>query len=161
LAGASRPSEEKLMMNQQFSGYGAPPQSPGGYGPPPAQPAYGANPYGGYAPPPPMAAPMPMASPAAAAANAKNPGLAVLFELLGGTFLQTFGIGHIYAGNVGVGLAFMFGYWALTALNFFLCFLFIGFITWPICWLAAMIVSSILASGAAKKFNRDKLGLPG
>ena len=159
-------------MNQPYGGggggYGAP---PGGYGPPPGGGGYGApppqqgyapNPYGGapagYGPPP-MAQPMMPMNPAVMG-QAKQGSLAVLFELLGGFFLQTFGIGHIYAGNVGVGLAFMFGYWALTAVNFFLCFLFIGFITWPICWLAAMIVSPILANNAVKAHNQ-KLGLPG
>jgi hypothetical protein len=150
-------------MNQQFGGYGAPPQqqpfgapaSQNGYGPAP-QPAYGQNAYG-YAPQPMVA---PLAGPAPVAGNAKSPGLAVALELLGGTFLQTFGIGHLYAGNVGVGLGFMFGYWVLTAVNVFLCFILIGFFTWPLTWLAAMIVSSILASNAAKKKNRE-LGLPG
>jgi len=102
--------------------------------------------YGGYNP--------------MAMANAKNPGLAVAFELIGGSVFQTFGIGHIYAGNVGIGLAWMFGYWAVTAVNIFLCALLIGFISWPLCWVAAMIISSITASSAAKAFNQ-RLGLPG
>jgi TM2 domain-containing membrane protein YozV len=83
----------------------------------------------------------------------KNPGLAVALELLGGTFLQTFGIGHLYAGNVGVGLGLMFGYWALTAINVFLCFVLIGFVTWPLTWIAFMILSAITANTAAKKKN--------
>jgi TM2 domain-containing membrane protein YozV len=89
----------------------------------------------------------------------KSSGLAVMFELLGGSFLQTFGIGHIYAGNVGTGLAWMFGYWAITFVNFLLCFVIIGFVTWPLCWIAAMIVSSITASNAAKRANAEA-GLP-
>jgi hypothetical protein len=99
------------------------------------QPAYGQNIYG-CAPPPQQVA-SPFAAPApAAAGSATSPGLAVLFELLGGTFLQTFGIGHFYAGNVGVGLGFTFGCWVLTAINFFL-------------FLAAAPSSSRSAAGAA------------
>jgi hypothetical protein len=90
----------------------------------------------------------------------KNHGLAVALELIFGSMFQTFGVGHIYAGNVGVGLAWMFGYWAVTTLNFFLCFLLVGFITWPLCWIAAMIISSITAANAAKAFNQ-RMGLPG
>jgi TM2 domain-containing membrane protein YozV len=100
-----------------------------------------------------VAIPMPMAQ-----ANAKNPGLAVALELLGGFFAQTFGVGHLYAGNVGAGLGLMFGYWALTAINVVLCFVFVGFVTWPITWVAFMIISSITASNAAKRANAKAMG---
>lgn len=80
----------------------------------------------------------------------KSGGVAALLEVLPGLFLQTFGIGHIYAGNVGTGLIIMFGYWALTVVNVLLCFVFIGFITWPLCWIAAMILSSLTAANACK-----------
>jgi TM2 domain-containing membrane protein YozV len=83
----------------------------------------------------------------------KNPGLAILLELLGGFLFQTFGIGNMYAGNVGVGVGLMLGYWALTAVNFVLCFVFIGFITWPLTWIAFAILSPILANNAAKRAN--------
>jgi hypothetical protein len=83
----------------------------------------------------------------------KNPTLAVILEIGPGFFFQTFGIGHLYAGNTALGLVFMFGYWVLTFVNFLLCFIFVGFVTWPICWLAMMIMSPILASNAAKKAN--------
>jgi TM2 domain-containing membrane protein YozV len=85
--------------------------------------------------------------------SGKNPTLAVILEVGPGFFFQTFGIGHLYAGNTGLGLLFMFGYWALTFVNFLLCFIFIGFITWPICWIAMMVMSPILASNAAKTAN--------
>jgi hypothetical protein len=142
--------------------YGVP---PGGYGPSPAygpaQPAYGApQPYGaGQVPGVPMM-PGQGYGPSAVIQSPKNAGIAVMLELLGGSFLQTFGIGHIYAGNVGVGLAWMFGYWAVTAINVFLCFILVGFVTWPLCWLAAMIISSITASNAAKRANAQ-MGLAG
>ncbi|MDB4936879.1 MAG: hypothetical protein JWP87_3851 [Labilithrix sp.] len=147
--------------------YGAPPpqQAYGAYGPygapPSQQPQHGYSPYGAAPPahygqqvyPPQQGMMNPMVTP-------KNGGLAVALELLGGFFFQTFGIGHLYAGNVGAGLGLMFGYWALTAINFALCFVFIGFITWPVTWIAFMIISAITANNAAKSFNAKTTGGP-
>jgi TM2 domain-containing membrane protein YozV len=84
----------------------------------------------------------------------KSSGAAVLLEVLPGFFFQTFGIGHIYAGNVGVGLLFMFGYWFIQFINLLLCLVLIGFFTLPLCWLAAMIISPILAANAANAASR-------
>ena len=84
----------------------------------------------------------------------KATAVAVLLEVLPGFFFQTFGIGHMYAGNVGVGLLFMFGYWMVAFINFLLCFVLIGFITWPLCFLLAMVISPILASNAAERVNK-------
>jgi TM2 domain-containing membrane protein YozV len=81
----------------------------------------------------------------------KSPGTAVLLEVLPGFFFQTFGIGHMYAGNVGAGLLFMFGYWFVQFINILLCFVLIGFVTLPLCWLAAMIASPILAANTASR----------
>lgn len=138
----------------------------GPFGVPPQQPAYGVAPapqqaYGAYAPqqspsygPPPnnfaYAAPPPIAM---VNPNQKNPGLAVALELIGGFTLQTFGIGHLYAGNIGMGLGLMFGYWALTAINIALCFVLVGFVTWPLTWIAFMVLSAITANNAVKKAN--------
>ena len=83
----------------------------------------------------------------------KSPGTAVLLEVLPGIFLQTFGIGHIYAGNVGVGLLFMFGYWFIQFINLLLCILIIGFLTLPLCFILAMVISPILASNATARSN--------
>jgi TM2 domain-containing membrane protein YozV len=80
----------------------------------------------------------------------KSGGTAALLEILPGIFLQTFGIGHIYAGNVGTGLLFMFGYWMLAAVNLLLCFVLIGFFTWPVCWIAVAIVSTLMAANAVR-----------
>lgn len=85
----------------------------------------------------------------------KSSGTAVLLELLPGFFLQTFGIGHLYAGNVGVGLLFMFGYWFVQFINFLLCFVLIGFITMPLCFILAMVLSPILASSAVERSNAN------
>jgi TM2 domain-containing membrane protein YozV len=83
----------------------------------------------------------------------KSSGTAVLLEVLPGFFLQTFGIGHLYAGNVGVGLLFMFGYWFVQFINILLCFLIIGFITGPLCFILAMVISPILASNTVERAN--------
>lgn len=83
----------------------------------------------------------------------RSAGVAVLLEILPGIFLQTFGIGHIYAGNVAVGLLFMFGYWFVAFVNFLLLFVLIGLVTWPLCWLATMVISSIVAANAISRSN--------
>ena len=83
----------------------------------------------------------------------KSSGTAVLLEVLPGFFFQTFGIGHLYAGNVGTGLLFMFGYWFIQFINILLCFVFIGILTLPLCFILAMVISPILASNAAERAN--------
>ena len=84
----------------------------------------------------------------------KTTAVAVLLEVMPGLFLQTFGIGHMYAGNVGVGLLFMFGYWFVQFVNILLCFVLVGFITLPLTYILALIVSPLLASNAAERANR-------
>ena len=84
----------------------------------------------------------------------KSSAIAVLLELLPGFFFQTFGIGNIYAGNVGLGIGFLFGYWFVLFINILMCSVFIGLITLPLCWIAMMILSPILAVSAANKHNR-------
>lgn len=81
----------------------------------------------------------------------KSAGVAALLEILPGLFLQTFGVGHLYTGRVALGLLFMFGYWFLTFINILLCFVLVGFVTWPICFVTTMILSPILAAGNASK----------
>lgn len=123
-------------MNYQQGPYGVPPPQQGHYGAPPQQGYYGA----------PYQQPVMMIS-------AKSPGTAVLLEFLPGLFFQTFGIGNIYAGNVGAGIALMLGYWLVSAINFALCFVLIGFVTWPLCFIGAMILSAMLASSSANRAN--------
>jgi TM2 domain-containing membrane protein YozV len=79
--------------------------------------------------------------------------VAVLLEVLPGLFFQTFGIGQMYAGNVGLGLLFMFGYWFIQFINLLLCFFFIGLLTLPLCFILAMVISPILASRTAERTN--------
>ena len=83
----------------------------------------------------------------------KSAGAAVALELLPGFFFQTFGIGNIYAGNVGLGLAFMFGYWFLLFINILLCMVLIGFLTLPLCWIAMMIIAPLSAANRASSYR--------
>ncbi len=76
----------------------------------------------------------------------KSGGTAVVLEILPGLLIQTFGIGHMYAGHVGIGLAFMFGYWAILAVNILLCFFCIGWVTLTLCWVGTVIFSSMWVS---------------
>lgn len=78
----------------------------------------------------------------------KSGGTAALLEVLFGLFFQTFGIGHIYAGHVVIGLLFMFGYWFVLLINTLLCFVMIGFITLLLCWSDAMVLSPIIAASS-------------
>jgi TM2 domain-containing membrane protein YozV len=67
--------------------------------------------------------------------------VAVGLEVGPGTLLQTFGIGHLYAGKVGTGIAIMFAYWCLQAINAMLLPLGIGWITGALTWLAFVVLS--------------------
>ena len=89
-------------------------------------------------------------TPGVPAAGTKDPTAAVLLEILPGICLSTFGIGNIYAGNVLAGVLIMIGYWFTCLVNFGLCFLLIGFITWPLTWIAFAVGSSYLAYQKAK-----------
>ena len=79
-----------------------------------------------------------------------NPGLAVALEVVPGTLFQTFGIGHMYAGSIGKGLAIMISYWVLQAINVALCTILIGFITGPLTWLIYMVACPMTAYSSAK-----------
>lgn len=80
----------------------------------------------------------------------KDPGTALVLELLPGIVCQTWGIGNIYAGRVGVGIAIMLGYWFLQAINFVLMFVLIGFVTGFLTFVATALLSSLLAWNAAR-----------
>lgn len=99
-----------------------------------------------------MHQPLPPPPPSAHLQPRKDPGVAALLEVLP-AFFQIFGMGHIYAGNTLTGLLLMFGWWAVCAVNFVLLFLIIGYFTWPLCWIAAVIVSCLWASRSARQAN--------
>lgn len=87
----------------------------------------------------------------------KDTGIALILELVPGMFLQTFGIGNLYAGNIGWGIALMFGYWIAATVNFLLLFVLIGFVTWPLTWCAFAAAACWLA---AQKAKSTQAGLP-
>jgi hypothetical protein len=80
----------------------------------------------------------------------KSPGVAAVLEVVGGALCGTFGVGHVYAGRVGLGLLIMFGCWFVFFINILLCEAVIGFLTLPLSWLAAMIVCPISAAHSAR-----------
>jgi len=78
--------------------------------------------------------------------------LAVGLEVGPGVFLQTFGVGHLYAGRWGAGLAIMFSYWVLQAINTALLPFLIGWITMPLTFLAYLVAcpTNLLESRASR-----------
>lgn len=67
--------------------------------------------------------------------------LAIGLEVGPGVFLQTFGIGHLYAGRTRTGLGIMLSYWVLQALNVALIPFWIGLFTWPLTFLAYLVMA--------------------
>lgn len=70
----------------------------------------------------------------------------VVMELLFGFFFQTFGLGHLVQGRVGMGLFIMFSYWALQVVNALLCLVLIGLVTAPLTWLLYMVAAPMNAA---------------
>jgi len=95
--------------------------------------------------------PPPVVIPPARSLPPKDPGVALILELVPGAFLQTFGIGNLYAGNIAWGLALMIGYWIAATVNALLCVVLIGWITWPLTWCAFAAVSCWLAAQKAQE----------
>lgn len=78
--------------------------------------------------------------------------LAVGLEVAPGTLLGTFGIGHLYAGRVGTGLALMLSYWVLLVLNAMLIpFWGLGIATGLLTWLGFTIYASTNLLGDAPR----------
>lgn len=75
-------------------------------------------------------------------ADTQNSMVAAGLEVAPGTFLGTFGIGHIYQGRVKAGLGFMVSYWVLQAINLWLVPLWgLGIVTGFLTWLAYVVVA--------------------
>jgi DNA-directed RNA polymerase subunit RPC12/RpoP len=83
--------------------------------------------------------------------NSSNVGTCIMLEILFGLLCGTFGIGHFANGNPLLGLLFMFGYWTVTAINIALMFVLIGFVTLPLCWIMALIISPLMISATASR----------
>ena len=76
----------------------------------------------------------------------KQNAVPVLLEVLPGLIFQTFGIGHIVQGRVGMGLFIMLSYWLLQAFNVLLMGILIGYVTAPLTWLFYMIAAPMNAA---------------
>ena len=83
----------------------------------------------------------------------KSVGAAVALELIPGLF-GIFGVGNMYTGRVGIGLALMLSFWALFWVNFLLIFIFVGWVTMPVTWVAYLIGGALLAAHGAERHNR-------
>jgi len=64
-----------------------------------------------------------------------------------------FGVGNIYAGRTGFGVALMVSFWALFWVNFALVFLVIGWVTMPLTWIAFLVTGSLSAARAVEAHN--------
>jgi outer membrane murein-binding lipoprotein Lpp/DNA-directed RNA polymerase subunit M/transcription elongation factor TFIIS len=86
----------------------------------------------------------------------RSGGVAAVLELLFGLFLGTFGIGHIYAGNVGLGMFILFGWWIFVGVNVAASFAtcgawgFVAMFLIPACWFLMLIVSPLLAASSVQ-----------
>lgn len=101
-------------------------------------------------------------------APSKSPELAAILEIVCGLFLQIFGIGNIYAGNIRGGIAFMIGYWLMALVGIILTFWsfsilgiggiiaapFVYAILWFIAFLVWMYNASITAVDAARAYGK-------
>lgn len=113
--------------------------------------------------PPPISPPTPTPTPAPAAAAATamgaprpvDPAVAALLELLPGLIAYTFGIGHIYAGRLALGLTLMVGGWLILLINFGLIFLLVGVCTFPIAFILLAVFCTISAYRSAQSRNLE------
>lgn len=82
----------------------------------------------------------------------KSAGVAVALELVFG-LLGIFGVGNLYAGRTGIGLALMFSFWGLFWVDVLLIFVFVGFVTMPLTWVAYLVAGPVLAAKAVEYHN--------
>jgi hypothetical protein len=90
--------------------------------------------------------------------SGRSGGAAAAVEVVFGLFLNTFGIGHIYAGHVLFGLFVMFGWWGFVGLTIGLAFLVgcahflllpLALAVLPVAWFLMLIISPIVAANSA------------
>jgi hypothetical protein len=86
----------------------------------------------------------------------KSGGTAAALEVIFALYFLTFGIGHIYAGNVGSGLILMLGWWSFLAIVPCLVVLEVltlgvGLILIPACWFLLIILSPIMAESSVPR----------
>jgi TM2 domain-containing membrane protein YozV len=87
-----------------------------------------------------------------AARPPRSAGAAVALELVLGLF-GVFGVGNIYAGRAGLGVALMLSFWVLFWINVALIFVVIGWVTMPLTWVGYLIAGSLLAARGVENHN--------
>ncbi len=93
------------------------------------------------------------AAPVFLASPLRDKGIALLLEFGCAIFLFTFGAGHLYAGRASEGLAWMFGWWTACLINFVLCFVLVGFVTWPLTFLVFSALSASRLGESIEEHN--------
>jgi TM2 domain-containing membrane protein YozV len=141
---------QQLPPTRQFP---APPRLPA---PPQAADNYAVQPYAypTSAPPTPYS-PLPYV-PVPYAVPQRSAGAAVALELVLGLF-GIFGVGNMYAGRAGQGVALMLSFWALFWVNVVLMTFLVGLVTMPLTWIAYMIIGPISAARAVEHHNQRAL----
>jgi TM2 domain-containing membrane protein YozV len=86
----------------------------------------------------------------------KSVKVAIALEIVLG-LVGVFGVGCVYAGRVGLGLALMVSFWMLFWVNIVLVVILIGLLTMPLTWIAYVAVSTLLAVRAVKQHNSEAL----
>ena len=82
----------------------------------------------------------------------RSAGAAVALEIVLGIF-GVFGVGNLYAGRVGLGIALMVSFWILFWINFLLTFVVIGVVTYPLTWIAFLIIGPVTAARGVERYN--------
>jgi len=83
-------------------------------------------------------------------ADEKSARIAVALEVVPGLLLQTFGLGHLYAGNWELCVFFVVGYWVILAANLALVPAPFVYATLPLCWVGIARGSGYLASESCR-----------
>lgn len=95
----------------------------------------------------------------------KDPSTGLVLELLPGLF-GFLGIGRLWAGDVGIGIALLFGYWVFWALlGFFIVImsiftLGIAFCIVPAVWIGVPVVSGLILRDKLARLQAQAVGLP-
>ena len=95
--------------------------------------------------------------PGRSGAAPRSAGAAVALEIVLGLF-GVFGVGNIYAGKVGQGIALMVSFWVLFWVNVLLWFFVIGIVTGPLTYIAYLVIGPVTAARAVESHNRRALG---
>ncbi|MBL7253051.1 hypothetical protein [Paractinoplanes lichenicola] len=82
----------------------------------------------------------------------RSSGTAVALEIVLGIF-GIFGVGNLYAGRIGTGIALMVSFWVLFWINFMLTFIVIGWFTYPVTWIVFLVVGPISAARGVERYN--------